>query len=117
MTARARIAVLKPDAGITGAFKRVVGRVESILAGAGHEVTRLAVDVVPRVHAVDDLEVPSDVWDAAPEYFPYVAARTRFDRLGQVSDFSGYSWLTRDERRCRGRPLAPCGARGARIVS
>lgn len=81
MTARARIAVLKPDFGVAGGFERVVGRVESILTEAGHEVTRLTVDMTPRTRSVDDLEVPTDVWDAAPEFFPYVAARTRFDRL------------------------------------
>lgn len=81
MTARARIAVLKPDFGVAGGFERVVGRVESILEGAGHEVTRLHVDMAPPTPSVDDLPIPPEVWAAAPEYFPYVAARTRFDRL------------------------------------
>ena len=56
-------------------------RVETILMDAGHEVTRVSVDMAVRAHAVDDLPVPAEVWNAAPEYFAYVAARTRFDRL------------------------------------
>lgn len=81
MTARARIAVLKPDFGVAGGFERVVGRVEAILEAAGHEITRLTVDMAPPAPVVDDLEIPDEVWAAAPEYFPYVAARTRFDQL------------------------------------
>ena len=36
----ARIAVVKPDYGVTGGYERVIDRIEDLLGGDGHEVTR-----------------------------------------------------------------------------
>lgn len=76
-----RIAVLKPDVGVTGGFERVVHRIEAILTGAGHEVTRFTVDARPPRPAAYGVPVPADVWSTVPEYFPYLYARDGFDRL------------------------------------
>lgn len=81
MARPARIAVLKPDFGVAGGFERVVNRVEMILGEAGHETTRVLADMRPATRSIDDLVVPPEVWDSSPEYFGYVAGRTRFDRL------------------------------------
>jgi glycosyltransferase involved in cell wall biosynthesis len=76
-----RIAFLKPDHGVAGGLEAVVGRLESILRADGHEVVRLSVDMRPPRASVAGLDIPRAVWDAAPEYFPYLAARDAFDRL------------------------------------
>lgn len=81
MTRPLRIAVLKPDFGVSGGFERVVGRVEGFLRADGHDVTRHQVVMAPARRSVNGLSVPSDVWDAVPEFFPYVAGRAAFDRI------------------------------------
>ena len=81
MTQPRRIAVLKPDFGVSGGFERVVDRIEDSMRRDGHEVTRLTVDMMPPRREVAGLTVPDDVWDAAPEYFRYLAGRDAFDRL------------------------------------
>jgi glycosyltransferase involved in cell wall biosynthesis len=76
-----RIALLKPDFRVRGGFEAVADRIAAILTADGHEVTRLEVDMVPPRPEVVGLEVPRDVWDAAPEYFPYLRGRDGFDQL------------------------------------
>ena len=76
-----RIALLKPDYGVRGGFEAVADRIEALLAADGHDVTRLSVDMVPTRRDVVDLEIPREVWDAAPEYFTYLRGRDGFDRL------------------------------------
>lgn len=76
-----RIAFLKPEFGVAGGLEAVVGQLEAIARADGHEVTRLGVDMRPPRAAVAGLEIPRPVWDAAPEYFPYLAGRAEFDRL------------------------------------
>ncbi|HWJ62581.1 MAG TPA: glycosyltransferase family 4 protein [Acidimicrobiales bacterium] len=76
-----RIAFLKPEFGVTGGLEAVVGQLEAIARADGHEVARLGVDMRPPRAAVAGLEIPRPVWDAAPEYFPYLAGRAEFDRL------------------------------------
>jgi glycosyltransferase involved in cell wall biosynthesis len=76
-----RIAFLKPEFGVAGGLEAVVARLEAIARADGHEVTRLAVDMRPPTAAVAGLTIPRPVWDAAPEYFPYLAGRAEFDRL------------------------------------
>ena len=81
MTRPLRIAVLKPDFGVSGGFERVVARVETFLRADGHDVTRHQVAMTPARRSVNGLGIPSDVWDAVPEFFPYVAGRAAFDRV------------------------------------
>ncbi|MGN6694030.1 MAG: hypothetical protein ACTHN0_07620, partial [Aquihabitans sp.] len=76
-----RVAFLKPEFGVAGGLEAVVAQLEAIARADGHEVTRLSVDMRPPRAAVAGLEIPRSVWDAAPEYFPYLAGRAEFDRL------------------------------------
>jgi glycosyltransferase involved in cell wall biosynthesis len=76
-----RIAFLKPEFGVAGGLEAVVAQLEAIARADGHEVTRLGVDMRPPRAAVAGLDIPRPVWDAAPEYFPYLAGRAEFDRL------------------------------------
>ena len=76
-----RIAFLKPEFGVAGGLEAVVGQLESIARADGHEVTRLSVDMRPPRAAVAGLDIPRPVWDAAPEYFPYLEGRSGFDAL------------------------------------
>jgi glycosyltransferase involved in cell wall biosynthesis len=81
VTRALRIAFLKPDFGVSGGFEAVLDRVESIAQTDGHDVRRVSVPIHPPRPAVAGLDIPRSVWDAAPEYFRYLAARTEFDRL------------------------------------
>jgi glycosyltransferase involved in cell wall biosynthesis len=72
---------LKPDHGVAGGLEAVVAELEAIARADGHEVTRLSVDMRPPRAAVAGLEVPRAVWDAAPEYFPYLEGWDGFERL------------------------------------
>jgi glycosyltransferase involved in cell wall biosynthesis len=76
-----RIAFLKPEFGVAGGLEAVVAQLEAIARADGHEVTRLGVDMRPPRAAVAGLAIPRPVWDAAPEYYPYLAGRAEFDRL------------------------------------
>ncbi len=76
-----RVAVLKPDYGVSGGFERVVSRFEAMLRADGHDLTRLSVDMTPARREVAGLEIPRRVWETVPEYFPYLAGRDAFDRL------------------------------------
>ncbi len=76
-----RIAFLKPEFGVAGGLEAVVAELESIARHDGHQVTRLSVDMRPPRAAVAGLTIPRPVWDAAPEYFTYLAGRDGFDRL------------------------------------
>lgn len=76
-----KIAFLKPDHGVAGGLEAVVAHLEAIARRAGADVSRLSVDMRPPRAAVAGLDIPRAVWDAAPEYFPYLAGRAEFDRL------------------------------------
>ncbi len=76
-----RIAVLKPDFGVLGGFERVIDRVEAMLRVAGHDVTRLTVEVNALPHRPFGVEVPDDAWAVEPEFFRYLASVEAFDRL------------------------------------
>ncbi|MCU1351199.1 MAG: kanE [Acidimicrobiales bacterium] len=77
----ARVAVVKPDYGVTGGYERVIDRVEALLDGDGHEVTRMTVDMTVLGRSVRGLDVPADVFATMPEYFRYVAGVEAFDQL------------------------------------
>ncbi len=76
-----RIAFLKPEFGVAGGLEAVVDQLVAIARADGHEVARVGVDMRPPRAAVAGLHIPRSVWDAAPEYFPYLAGRAEFDRL------------------------------------
>jgi glycosyltransferase involved in cell wall biosynthesis len=76
-----RIAFLKPDHGVAGGLEAVVAELEAIARADGHEVARLGVDMRPQRAAVAGLDIPRPVWDAASEYFPYLAGWDGFERL------------------------------------
>ncbi|WP_421119177.1 glycosyltransferase family 4 protein [Aquihabitans daechungensis] len=76
-----RIAFLKPEFGVAGGLEAVVGQLEAIARADGHEVARLGVDMRTPSATVAGLDIPRPVWNAAPEYFPYLAGRAEFDRL------------------------------------
>ena len=76
-----RIAFLKPEYGVAGGLEAVVGQLEAVARADGHEVARIGVDMRPPRAAVAGLDIPRPVWDAAPEYFPYLAGRAEFDRI------------------------------------
>lgn len=76
-----RIAFLKPDHGVAGGLEAVVAELEAIARADGHEVARLGVDMRPPRAAVAGLDVPRPIWDAASEYFPYLAGWDGFERL------------------------------------
>lgn len=76
-----RIAFLKPEFGVAGGLEAVVAQLEAAARRDGHDVTRLGVDMRPARAAVAGLDIPRPVWDAAPEYFPYLAGRAEFERL------------------------------------
>ncbi len=81
MTRPLRIAFLKPEFGVAGGLEAVVAQLEAVARADGHEVARLGVDMRPPSATVAGLDIPRPVWDAAPEYFPYLAGRAEFDRL------------------------------------
>lgn len=76
-----RIAFLKPEFGVAGGLEAVVAQLEAIARADGHQVSRVGVDMRPTRAAVAGLDIPRPVWDAAPEYFPYLAGRAEFDRI------------------------------------
>lgn len=76
-----RLALLKPDFGVTGGFERVVDRVEATLRRDGHDVTRLTVEVDRLPHRTYGLDVPDPVWATVPEYFRYLASTEAFEHL------------------------------------
>lgn len=76
-----RIAVVKPDWRIRGGFEVVVDRVEADLRGAGHQVERVEIDVPALPHAAFGIQVPDEVWGAAPEWFSHHAMLAEFRSL------------------------------------
>jgi len=76
-----RIAVLKPDFGVTGGYERMLERVEHTLRADRHDVTRITVGVDALPHRVFGLVVPPEVWQQAPEYFRYLASLQAFERI------------------------------------
>lgn len=76
-----RIAFLKPDHGVAGGLEAVVAELEAIARADGHEVRRVSVEMAPPRPAVAGMEIPRPVWDQATEYFPYLEAWDRFERV------------------------------------
>lgn len=76
-----RIAVVKPDWRIRGGYELVVGRVEEDLRAAGHDVTRVEVDVPSVPHAPFGVAVPDAAWSAAPEWFGHLSLLAHFREL------------------------------------
>ena len=70
-----RISCLKPDHGVTGGLEAVVDQLEGIARRDGHLVLRQSGPMRPPRAAVAGLEIPRRIWDAAPEYFGYLAGR------------------------------------------
>jgi len=76
-----RLALLKPDFGVTGGFERVVDHIEGTLRRDGHDVTRLTVPVNELAHRPYGLDVPDATWGLVPEYFRYLASIEAFAQL------------------------------------
>lgn len=76
-----RVAVLKPDHGPLGGFERVVNRVEEILVGAGHSVTRHTVDLTAPLGADAATDTMRDLVASQREFLTYLRGRDRFDGL------------------------------------
>jgi glycosyltransferase involved in cell wall biosynthesis len=76
-----RLALLKPEFGVTGGFEGVADWIEATLRRDGHEVDRLTVGVDTLPHRPFGLPVPDHVWHRAPEYFRYIASTEAFERL------------------------------------
>jgi glycosyltransferase involved in cell wall biosynthesis len=76
-----RIAFAKPEHGIAGGLEAVIAELEAIARHDGHAVRRVAIDMRPPRAAVAGLDIPRTVWDAAPEYFGYLAGLDGFARL------------------------------------
>lgn len=75
----ARIALLKPHHGPVGGFELVVNRVEEILVGAGHDVTRHSVDLTDTDALSRQRALESSIVDNAREFLTYLHGRDRFD--------------------------------------
>ena len=76
-----RIALLKPDFGVSGGFESVVDRVEARLRGDGHEVNRITRHLPSLPRRPYGIDVPDEIWAAAPEYFRYLASVEAFDAI------------------------------------
>lgn len=76
-----RVALVKPDWGISGGFEVVLSRVRADLEQAGHTVTPVGVRVADLQRSCFGLDVGDDVWATAPEWFTHVALLERFQEL------------------------------------
>ncbi len=76
-----RIALAKPDWGITGGFELVIPHLVDALESEGHEVHRLEVPGPSPERVLRGTAVPDDIWEAAPEFFGYLSVRDRFAAL------------------------------------
>jgi glycosyltransferase involved in cell wall biosynthesis len=76
-----RLALVKPEFGVTGGFEGVADWIEATLRRDGHEVERVTVGVDALPHRPFGLAVPDHVWHRAAEYFRYVASIEAFERL------------------------------------
>lgn len=76
-----KVALIKPDWRIRGGFEKVVDRVVSDLTLAGHEVSRLEIDVPSLPRRAFDIEVPPQTWDRAPGWFGHLALVQAFREL------------------------------------
>lgn len=79
--ARPRVAVVKPDWGITGGAELVVERVLTMLRDDG---CRVSVHQIPVQHAnrhPRSVDVPAEVWEALPDYFRHMALAETFEKL------------------------------------
>ena len=76
-----RIALVKPDWGITGGFELLIPHLVEALESRGHEVSRLEVPGPSPDRVVRGTTVPDDIWEAAPEFFGYLSLHDRFATL------------------------------------
>ena len=67
-----RIALAKPDYGISGGFEVVLRRIERDLTARGHTIDWLTVDVAALDRAPFGVAVPSPVWEQSFEFFGYL---------------------------------------------
>jgi glycosyltransferase involved in cell wall biosynthesis len=76
-----RLAFVKPDYGIAGGFEFVLRRIEQDLAGGGHSIEWLTVEVAKTPRAPFGVEVPPHVWRESSEFFTYLTLVDAFRRL------------------------------------
>jgi glycosyltransferase involved in cell wall biosynthesis len=77
--------VVKPDWGITGGAELVLDRVVKMLREDGHRVEVRRVPVQQANRHPRGVGVPSEAWNALPDYFRYMSLAETFERL----DLSG----------------------------
>lgn len=76
-----KIAILKPDHGVSGGFERVVEKVQRILEDDGYDVTRLTVDLGDVAQVAHARRVERELWESSREFLTYLHGRDRFDGL------------------------------------
>lgn len=76
-----KIAILKPDHGVSGGFERVVEKVQRILEDDGYDVTRLTVDLADVAQVAHGRRLERDLWESSREFLTYLHGRDRFDGL------------------------------------
>ena len=81
-----RVAFLKPDHGGVGGFERLAARCRTRLAERGVDVTLVGFDARTRVDRLHGIRIDDGTRDWHDEYFLYLAATQRLDRL----DLSGF---------------------------
>jgi glycosyltransferase involved in cell wall biosynthesis len=81
-----RVAFVKPDHGGIGGFERLAERCRSRLAERGIDVSLVTFDARTRVDRLHGIRIDDGTRDWHDEYFLYLAATARLDRL----DLSGF---------------------------
>lgn len=81
-----RVAFVKPDHGGIGGFERLVQRCRSRLGERGIDVSLVAFDARTRLDRLHGIRIDDGTRDWHDEYFLYLAATQRLDRL----DLSGF---------------------------
>lgn len=76
-----RVAFLKPDHGGVGGFERLADRCRARLAERGVDVTLVGFDARSRVDRLHGIRIDDGTRDWHDEYFLYLAATQRLDRL------------------------------------
>lgn len=68
-----RIAIAKPDWGVTGGFEFILRRLETALVSWGHTVEWILVDVPKVSRTPFGVPVPGEIWERCFEFFRYLA--------------------------------------------